>query len=65
MPVEERDQVLPGVQAGVDPAPLEKVCGSVNRTSSYEVVWVAEKKCYAPFVIVILMDRKKAFPVKK
>ena len=46
LPVEERDQVLPGVQAGVDPAPLEKVCGSVNRTSSYDVVWVAEKKCY-------------------
>ena len=46
LPVEERDQVLPGVQAGVDPAPLEKVCSSVNRTSSYDVVWVAEKGCY-------------------
>ena len=46
LPVEERDQVLPGVQAGADPAPLEEVCDRVSRTNSYDVVWVAENKRY-------------------
>ena len=39
LPVEERVQVLPGVQAGADPAPLEEVCDRVIRTNSYDVVW--------------------------
>ena len=46
LPVEERDQVLPGVQAGVDPAPLEEVCDRVSRTNNYDVVWVAKNKRY-------------------
>ena len=46
LPVEERDQHLPGVQAGKDPAPLEEVCDRVSRSNSYDVVWVAENKRY-------------------
>ena len=46
LPVEERDQVLPGVQAGVDPAPLKEVCDRVSKTNSYDVVWVAKNKIY-------------------
>ena len=43
LPVEERYQDLPGVQAGKDPAPLEEVCDRI-RSNSYDVVWVAENK---------------------